>query len=70
MTDADVVVIGGGIHGCSAAFNLARRGLKVILLEKDHIGRHASSANAGGVRTFAAAPGRGAACPRVARDLA
>ena len=52
MSDADVVVIGGGIHGCSAALNLARRGLNVVLLEKDHIGRHASSANAGGVRTL------------------
>ncbi|MGI9413688.1 MAG: NAD(P)/FAD-dependent oxidoreductase [Hyphomicrobiales bacterium] len=52
MNDADVVVIGGGIHGCSAALNLARRGLDVVLLEKDHVGRHASSANAGGVRTL------------------
>ncbi len=52
MSDADVAVIGGGIHGCSAALNLARRGLRVIVLEKDHIGRHASGANAGGVRTL------------------
>lgn len=49
---ADVAVIGGGIHGCSAALNLARRGLKVIVLERDRVGRHASSANAGGVRTL------------------
>ena len=52
MTAADVVVIGGGIHGCSAALNLARRGLTVIVLEKDRVGRHASTANAGGVRTL------------------
>ena len=52
MTTADVAVIGGGIHGCSAALNLARRGFRVVVLEKDHIGRHASSANAGGVRTL------------------
>lgn len=52
MSDADVVVIGGGIHGCSAALNIARRGMRVVLLERDHVGRHASSANAGGVRTL------------------
>ncbi len=34
----DVVIIGGGIMGCSAAFQLARRGLKVALLEKETIG--------------------------------
>lgn len=52
MSAADVVVIGGGIHGCSAALNLARRGLKVVILERERIGRHASTANAGGVRTL------------------
>lgn len=46
----DVVVIGGGIHGCSAAFHLARRGVDVHLIEKDSIARHASGVNAGGVR--------------------
>lgn len=48
MTDA--LVIGGGIHGCSAALHLQRRGLSVVLLEKDTVGRHASGVNAGGVR--------------------
>ncbi|MCC6305290.1 MAG: FAD-binding oxidoreductase [Rhodobacteraceae bacterium] len=47
---ADVVVIGGGIHGSSAALYLAQRGLSVIVLEKDSVGRHASGVNAGGVR--------------------
>ena len=47
---ADAIVIGGGLHGCSAALHLALRGLSVILLEKDHVGRHASGVNAGGVR--------------------
>jgi sarcosine oxidase subunit beta len=49
---ADVIVIGGGIHGCSSAFHLARRGASVILLEADYCGRHASGVNAGGVRTL------------------
>ena len=50
---ADVIVIGGGIHGCSTALHCALRGLSVVLLEKDHAGRHASGVNAGGVRQLA-----------------
>ena len=46
----DVIVIGGGIQGCSTALHLAMRGVKVLLIEKDHVGRHASGVNAGGVR--------------------
>src|SRR5437763_15363062 len=46
----DVVVIGGGIHGCSAALHLAMAGAKVVVVEKDHVARHASGVNAGGVR--------------------
>ena len=48
--NSDVVVIGGGLHGCSTALNLALRGISVTLLEKDYVGRHASGVNAGGVR--------------------
>jgi len=50
---ADVIVIGGGIHGCSTALHLAMRGLKPLLIEKDYAGRHASGVNAGGVRQLA-----------------
>lgn len=50
MASADIIVIGGGIHGCSAALHLAMRGVNVLVLEKDHVGRHASGVNAGGVR--------------------
>lgn len=35
---ADVVIIGGGITGTSAAYQLTRRGLKVILAEKRFLG--------------------------------
>jgi len=47
---ADVVVIGGGLHGSATALHLSRAGHSVIVIEKDRVGRHASSANAGGVR--------------------
>lgn len=50
---ADVIVIGGGIHGCSTALHCVLRGFSVILIEKDHAGRHASGVNAGGVRQLA-----------------
>lgn len=50
--EADVVVIGGGLHGCSAALHLAQRGQRVVLLERRHVGRHSSGINAGGVRTL------------------
>ena len=53
MRTADVIVIGGGIHGCATALHLALRGLKPILVEKDYAGRHASGVNAGGVRQLA-----------------
>jgi len=52
----DVIVIGGGIHGISAALHLAMAGCRVVALEKDHCGRHASGVNAGGVRTLARDP--------------
>lgn len=49
----DAIVVGGGLHGCSTAFHLAaRHGLKALLLEQTYPGRHASGANAGGVRTL------------------
>jgi glycine/D-amino acid oxidase-like deaminating enzyme len=34
----DVIIIGGGINGCSTALQLARRGVKVAIVEKDNIG--------------------------------
>lgn len=37
MITSDVVIIGGGIMGTSAAFRLAERGLKVTLVEKSHL---------------------------------
>ncbi|MSP89753.1 MAG: FAD-binding oxidoreductase [Alphaproteobacteria bacterium] len=54
--EADVVIIGGGLHGCSAAYHLAAKGLKPIVLEKNVVARHASSASAGGVRRLGRDP--------------
>lgn len=44
---ADVVVVGGGFAGLSAALELAQRGLSVVLLEADRIGSGASGRNGG-----------------------
>lgn len=54
MTDRlhDVAVVGGGLHGLSAALHLQRAGRRVVVLEQSWIGRHASSATAAGVRTL------------------
>lgn len=48
----DVIVIGGGLHGLSAALHLARAGQRVIIIERHWTGRHASGATAAGVRTL------------------
>lgn len=48
---ADVIVIGGGIIGCSIAYYLEKKGKNVLVLEgSDHIGNGGSSRNGGGVR--------------------
>ena len=47
---ADVVVIGGGIIGVSAALYMAERGLSVVLVEKGHIAGEQSSRNWGWCR--------------------
>lgn len=54
--DADVVIVGGGITGVSAALNLAETGLKPVLLEAQTIGWGASGRNGGQVLPGLAAP--------------
>ncbi|HEY1316514.1 MAG TPA: FAD-binding oxidoreductase [Gaiella sp.] len=46
---ADVVVIGGGITGCAAAYFLARLGVDTILVERAELNMLASGRNAGGL---------------------
>jgi glycine oxidase len=43
----DVIIAGGGIIGCSIAWRLAQRGLKVSVLDSGRIGHEASRAGAG-----------------------
>ncbi len=46
----DVVIIGGGISGVAAAYELARRGIAVTLVEKGELASMASGWTLGGVR--------------------
>ncbi len=48
---ASVVVIGGGVVGCSIAYYLARRGVRdVVVVERETIGSGTTSKAAGGIR--------------------
>lgn len=43
----DVVIVGGGIIGCAIGFNLAKAGLRPLVLEKAAVAAEASSGGAG-----------------------
>jgi sarcosine oxidase subunit beta len=44
MKSTDVVVIGGGVIGCSVAYHLAKRGIDVTIVERDDIASGTSGA--------------------------
>lgn len=53
---AQVIIVGGGLAGCSAAYYLCKYGIRPIVLEQKEIGFGGSSRNAGGVRQSARDP--------------
>ncbi|RKY05600.1 FAD-binding oxidoreductase [Candidatus Poribacteria bacterium] len=55
---AEVVVIGGGVIGCSCAYRLARRGMRVVLVERGDIASGASGACDGFLSVQSKRPGR------------
>ena len=62
---ADVVIIGGGIAGCAAAYYLAQQGITATIIERDGIAAAASGYNAGGLN-----PLEGHGWPEPLQDMA
>jgi sarcosine oxidase subunit beta len=52
MIESEIVIVGGGIAGCSAAFHLAGHGRRVVLLERGDIASAASGQNMGGIDSY------------------
>jgi len=50
VTTADVVIVGAGVQGAATAFNLARRGVRVLVLERSAPGAGATGRSSGFVR--------------------
>lgn len=49
--NTEVIIIGGGVIGCATAYNLAKNGVSVLVLEgNESIGNGGSTRNGGGVR--------------------
>ncbi|NBG88743.1 NAD(P)/FAD-dependent oxidoreductase [Isachenkonia alkalipeptolytica] len=51
VSKAEIVIIGGGISGCAIAYNLAKKGMKnIVLLEKEYISSGATGRCGAGIR--------------------
>ena len=46
-TEAELVIVGAGIVGCSVALQLAEAGMRPVLVERDHVASGASGRNGG-----------------------
>lgn len=57
MRDADVIIVGGGIMGCSIAWQLSKRGKKVLILEKNDVASGSAGATDGVVGYHTKQPG-------------
>jgi gamma-glutamylputrescine oxidase len=66
---ADVVVLGGGIAGCSTALHLAQRGYRVVVLEARFIG-YGASGRSGGQTIFGLAASQQSIASQVGKDNA
>ncbi|HEX9032565.1 MAG TPA: FAD-binding oxidoreductase [Streptosporangiaceae bacterium] len=64
-----VIVIGGGIVGCATAYFAARDGMRVTLLEREHVGYGASGRNPGFVWLHCRNPGFALDVSRAGRKL-
>lgn len=69
VRSCDVVVVGAGICGLSAAAELSARGMRTIVIERQHAGSGASGRNAGFLMR-GAADNYWAACESFGRDRA
>jgi len=47
---SDVVIVGGGVNGCSLAYNLAKHDIDVVVVEKKYLSSGATGACGAGIR--------------------
>ena len=66
-TTVDVVILGGGLAGCSTALHLAQRGYRVAVLEARFVG-YGASGRSGGQTIFGLAAGQHLLAEQVGRD--
>ena len=55
----DVIVVGGGVAGCSVAYFLARRGIRAVVVEAGRVAGEASGVAAGMLTPLAEISDRG-----------